>query len=164
MKAEPFAAVKGIAAGLLHLAIAVVAVPVITAASFFALRPLISFFVPQGALDPRSVLTLPLFPLQSISGFAIGFFVARRGGGLLQNKIAWWIWAIPALWFLVLFAAWPGERWVHFVWSNSPRSKTEQFFTTLPLLTSITYALGSAIGVRTASKQRNSEASKPQRR
>jgi hypothetical protein len=150
-----------VAAALLHLVIACVAVPLLAVACVFSFRSIVSVFISQRTLDPHTALTLPLFPLQSTTGFLTALSLARGGGRFGQNRAARFVWVIPVLWFLLFFLAWSPNsvlaegRWNHFLWSSMRSSKNEQLVTTLPLLTSIAYALGSHLGGKLRAKQRD---------
>jgi len=137
---------------LLHFALAIIVVPLATAACFFSFRSLASLFISYKTLSPHWALTLPFFPLQSTSGFLTAFWLALRGGRFGQSRTAQFVWVIPVAWFLVFYLAWnphsvlTESRWDHFFWSGTSGSKNEQLVTTLPFLTSFAYALGNHVG------------------
>ena len=94
-------------------------------------------------------LTLPFFPFQSLVGLLSGFLIFVVDGKFGRSREARSAWILPVGWFLLLFLAWSPHsvltesRWQHFFLSILGDSKKEQFVTTLPLLTSIAYALGN---------------------
>jgi hypothetical protein len=134
---------------LLHVLVATVGVAVSSAVLFYVLKPILSLFMSPVSLAHDIPLTLPFFPFQSLVGLLSGFLVFLGGGNFGRRREARAAWIIPAGWFLLLFLAWSPHsvltesRWEHFLWGSLGDSKKEQFVTTLPLVTSITYALGN---------------------
>jgi hypothetical protein len=147
-------AVRGVAAALGHILVATVGVAVSCAFCYFLLKPVLFLFISRTSLALNLPLRLPLFPLQSAFGFAVGYIWASKPNAFGQDKSARYVWIIPTIWFVLVFITWPhasvltGNRRDYFFWSNLPEAKTLQLVTTLPLLTSLAYALGSYIGVR----------------
>jgi hypothetical protein len=125
-----------------------------SAVCFYGLKPILVPFVDRGRLIHDAALTLPFFPFQSLVGIVIGFVFAAGGSRIGGSSIARWVWIVPAGFFLLLLSAWGSRsllletRWEHFFWSTSPDSKKEQLITTLPVLTSIAYGLGSFLGCK----------------
>jgi hypothetical protein len=134
---------------LLHVLLATVGVAVSSAILFYVLKPILSLFMSPVSLRHDVPLTLAFFPFQSLVGLLGGFIMFVGGGNFGRRREARAAWIIPAGWFLLLFLAWSPHsvlaesRWEHFLWGSLGDSKKEQFVTTLPLVTSITYALGN---------------------
>jgi hypothetical protein len=146
--------IKRVAIALGHLAMATMGVAVTTVSAFFLLKPILLPFVSRTSLDLNLPLRLPLFPLQAVLGFVVGYVWASKQNAFGQDKSARYVWIIPTVWFMLFFISWPHasvlaeSRWDHFLWSNAPDSKQLQLVTTLPFLSSITYALGSRCAAR----------------
>lgn len=157
---KPLVVIKRAAFAMGHLTIATVGVPISTAIVFFSVKPILAFFVSPLTLAMNLPLRLGLFPLQTAFGLAVGYLVARRQNTFGRDKSAYWVWVIPGIWFLLFFLSWSQPsilaegRLDRFFWSSSPESKTRQIVTTLPLLTSISYALGVLVGTRRSSSSR----------
>lgn len=143
---------KHIAYGLGHLIIATAGVAISAAVLFFSLKPVLGLVVSKSSLALNSPLRLELFPLQSAFGLVAGYFGSLQQNAFSRDRSARWVWVIPGIWFMLLFAAWSQSsilresRWERFFWSSVPESQTMQLVTTLPLFTSIAYALGSYVG------------------
>jgi hypothetical protein len=142
-------AAQSVGIALLHVLVGTVGVAVSSAILFYVLKPILSPFISPASLGHDIPLTLPFFPFQSLVGFLSGFLVFVFDGKFGRSREARSAWIIPAGWFLLLFLAWTPHsvltesRWEHFFWGSLGDSKKEQFVTTLPLLTSIAYALGN---------------------
>ena len=139
-----------------HLIIATVGIAISTAIFFFMLKPVLSLFVSASDLSQSLSLKLQLFPLQSSFGFAAGYCGTLQRNAFSRDASARYVWIIPTIWFMLCFLAWTPSsvfvetRWDHFFWSTIPSSKGFQLLTTLPLLTSASYAFGSYVAVRRA--------------
>ena len=137
-----------------HVAVATIGVAFSTASLFFLLKPILSPFVARKGLDLNLLLRLPFFPLQAVLGFIVGYVWALKQNAFAQDRSARYVWIIPTIWFLLFFLSWSPasilieSRWDHFFWSNLPESKKIQLVTTLPLLTSMAYSLGSYVRIR----------------
>jgi hypothetical protein len=142
-----------LATALLHLLVATLGVAVSSAVCFYALKPILVQFVARDRLIHDALLSLPFFPFQSLVGFVTGFAFASRAE-VGRKRVARWVWIAPASCLLILFIAWSPRSvfiesdWEHFFWTAQSDSKKEQLITTLPLLTSITYGLGSYLGCK----------------
>jgi hypothetical protein len=145
---------RSLLTALLHLVIATVGVAVFSAFCFYGLKPVLAPFVARNRLIHDAALTLSFFPFQSLVGILIGFVLAASHGKFGRSRVARWVWTVPAGFLLLLLLSWSPRsvlvetRWEHFFWSTMPDSKKEQLITTLPLLTSITYGLGSYLGCK----------------
>jgi hypothetical protein len=93
------------------------------------------------------------------AAFVLGLFVNRE----LRDRSAYWVWIIAALWLgyhIVEDLKWYDPRWCHgcsaaqFVWYNyfSYRNAMQeglgQLFATAPMLNSLAYSAGAALGLR----------------
>ncbi|HZQ17073.1 MAG TPA: hypothetical protein VFA90_00010 [Terriglobales bacterium] len=132
-----------------HLLIAVVVVPAITAACFLSFASLVSQFSSgTWLIYTHAALTIPLFPLQAVSGIAVGVLLAPRSYGF---RVARWVWILPAIWWTLLIVSWSSSsvlaesRFEHYLWSGSAEAKRAQIFSTLPFVTSIAYSCGSIL-------------------
>jgi hypothetical protein len=139
---------------VLHLLIATFGVAVSSAILFYILKPVLSPFVAPAILRQDAPLTLPFFPFQSLVGLATGYLMAVKRGEFGKSRAARLVWIVPAVWFLLLFSAWGSQsvlaesRLEHFFWGSIGSSKKDQFLTTLPLLTSVAYAVGNYLGCK----------------
>lgn len=148
--------IKSIVFALGHVLIATFGVAVSSAVLFFAIKPALSFFLSAASLSLNSPLRVTLFPIQATFGFVVGYLVTLKQNVFARSKTGAYAWVVPALWFILHFIAWAPpsvlreSRWDHFVGSDLPSAKGVQLVTTLPLITSLTYSLGSYIGRQTA--------------
>ncbi len=137
-----------------HLVIATAGVAISTALIFFSLKPVLALVISPLSLATNSPLRLNFFPLQSLVAFVIGYFGGSSRSSFRGDKSARYVWVVPLVWFALFFLCWSPRsvlienRWDHFFWSNTEQSKSEQLVTTLPLLTSLAYAIGSYVSSR----------------
>jgi hypothetical protein len=142
-------AARCVGIALLHVFVATLEVAVSSVVLFYVLKPILYPFFSPTILDHDMPLTLPFFPFQSLVGLLSGFLIFVVDGKFGGSREARSAWILPVGWFLLLFLAWSPHsvltesRWQHFFLSILGDSKKEQFVTTLPLLTSIAYALGN---------------------
>ena len=131
---------------LLHSVISTVGAALSSNYIFYSVKPVLAVFVSQASLAHDTLLLLPLFPLQSTVAFAIGNFLAFKRGEFFTSRTAGYVWVIPTVWFLVFFLARGSNRWDFFVWSSDFPAKKFQLVFTLPIVTSVAYAMGNSAG------------------
>jgi hypothetical protein len=149
---------KNVGIGLLHFVVATVAVSVGSAFVFSFLKPVLHVFMLGRSANSDAVLWCRFFPFQASVAFACSWHLARRGGGVGAARIVRLIWIVPSVWLLFLIAVWRDQsslgesRWQHFLWSRSAQALRIQIVSTLPLITTLAYALGNYCGAGNSSK------------
>jgi len=143
-----------VAFGLLHQAISVVGIPVVSAICFYELKPILSAFTSHSLLDRDALLTLPFFPFQSLTALSTGITLALKSRTFGRSWTARIVWVLPFCGLLILVLAWKSSRsvvgeswWQHFFSSDSFYARKEQLVTTLPFFCSVAYAVGNYLGV-----------------
>jgi hypothetical protein len=143
---------KGVGIGLLHFAVATVGVSVGSALVFYSLKPLLYVFMSNRTVNSDTVLWCRFFPFQALVAFACSWHLARRGGRAGATSIVRLLWIVPCVWLLFLIVVWHHQsllresRWQHFFWSRSTEALRIQMVSTLPLITTLAYALGNYCG------------------
>ena len=130
----------------LHSIVATVGVAQCSNFIFYSLKPILEIFISRESLIHDFPLLLPLFPLQAAAGLVIGSLIALKSARFGRMWVARYVWVFPALWFSVLFWARGPERWNFFVWSADLPAKKIQLVSTLPLVASVAYSIGSYLG------------------
>ncbi len=149
---------KNVWIGLLHFVVATVGVNVGSALVFYSLTPLLHVFMSSGTVNSDTVLWCRFFPFQALVAFASSWHLARKGGRVGAANIVRLLWIVPSVWLLFLIVIWHqqsslGEsRWQHFLLSRSPEALRIQIVSTLPLITTLAYALGNYCGASNPSK------------
>lgn len=135
----------------LHVIAATIFVPFICTLTFYSIKPVLPLILSLTSITSDAPLLLPLFPMQMVTGLLFGLWVSKICN--TNNLVtAYFAWIVPLCWFLIICTAWsPGSvfaesRWTRFIWSNSLLDKKAQLVTTLPLVTSLTYATGAWLG------------------
>lgn len=128
-------------------------IPTITVSTFiYAVRWLMEQFASQWVWYTYQVISLPLFPLQTIVSFILGFIAARETGAFWKSTAASVSWLIPCVLFAPAFLSYTPAlmegRWQHYFWSSDMLTRIHQSSTTLPVLTSLGYSLGHWLGIR----------------
>jgi|SRR5271165_646775 len=144
---------KIIAFGLQHQVLSTLGVIIVTSASFYSVKPILSLVMDSEGLRRDTALLLPFFPMQASVALVIGFALGRRQTAFGRTLPARLVWIIPLAWLLLLMGAWrpsllnPGDMWHHFFWNRSWSSVKIQLITTLPFITSAAYATGNWIAL-----------------
>lgn len=145
---------------VVHLVTGAWGIGVISAMSFYSVKPILGFFFRQSVLQRDAILLIHFFPIQCCTALITGFVLFLRGGSIFRNRVGTWVWLFPALWFLLNIMAWESQGptnshwWYYFFLSSQPLAQRRQLITTLPLLTSVLYAVGLQIGRIAAIKWR----------
>lgn len=145
---------KNVGIGLLHFVVATVGVSVGSALAFYSLKPLLLLFMSSRTANSDTVLWCRFFPFQASVAFACSWQLARRGGSVGTARMVRLFWIVPCVWLLFLIAVWRDQsflgesRWQHFLWSRSTEALRIQIVSTLPLITTLAYALGNYCGGR----------------
>jgi hypothetical protein len=149
---------KSMGIGLLHFVVATVGVSVGSAFVFYSLKPLLYIFMSSRTANSDTVLWCRLFPFQALVAFACSWYLARRGGRVGAASMVRLLWIVPCLWLLLLIVVWNHQSlldeswWQHFFWSRSPEALRIQIVSTLPLITTLAYALGNYCGASNPGK------------
>ena len=144
---------------VLHLSSATI-VPMLLAVAIVFICALVTDLLRIGvtASAYERLGSTPPFLIQIVAAFVLGLFLSTRIG--VRNG-ALWVWVIPAIWMLVGIATWKPTgsvfdasiwRWFFSAsWWALPASPfrsrwvIDQFTYTVPLFTSVAYALGASI-------------------
>ena|SRR5882762_1705411 len=130
-----------------HLLISTLGVVICSSALFYALKPALLLFLSKTVVTHDIPLLLTLFPLQSLVGFAIGTWYSLKADWIAESRAARLVWIIPALWLLMWLILGGPARRNSLLWSTDLDSKKVQLITTLPFMTSTSYALGNYFGL-----------------
>jgi hypothetical protein len=142
------AALRDIGSFLFHLLIATLGVIFLSTLMFYATKPLLALLHVHQLIDHDVGLTIPFFPYQCIVGLCMGFWISKRFESA-RKCVVRWVWLVPGTWFMLLCAGSSSPCWQHLVWSMAPWDKRIQLISTLPFLTSLCYALGNLLGIKT---------------
>ena len=128
-------------------------IPTLTVSTFiYGVRSLVQQFAPQWSWYTYEVISLPLFPFQSIVSLICGVIVSRETGAFWKSRAASFSWLIPCVLFAPAFFSYtPGlgeGRWQHYFWSSDILTRIQQIRSTLPVLTSLGYSFGHWWGTR----------------
>jgi hypothetical protein len=118
-------------------------IPVATTLFYFSVKPLLLPILSAESLLHNYPLTAPFFPLQVTMAAVTGVAAIRTPNRFAQHRSAEWVWLLPAVWLVFMMLAYtPAAEnlWHHFFWSHDYATRRLQIFSTLPALTSITYA------------------------
>lgn len=144
-----FASLRNISFFLLNLLSSTIGMIFCSTLMFYAIKPVLTRLHLDVLVNHDFGLVLPLFPYQCMVAFCVGFWITRKFE-FARTIAVRWVWVIPAIWFVLLCAGSSSSCWQHFVWSMDPRDKRVQLLSTLPFLTSMCYALGNLLAIKTS--------------
>jgi hypothetical protein len=137
---------------VLHAILALVVSPVLGGAITLVLRPLLGD-------SENALFDVPYGPLFWIPALLVAFLLNRK----LHNDSAKWVWIVGLLWLfcrMVVTLRWYDSRWCNgcsspqFIWysyfsyRNCMQECLGQLLATLPMLSSVAYAIGASLGLK----------------
>lgn len=134
-----------------HSLIAIVAIPIVTTSAWYFTNELIGAISFNRIALPSTLLVLPFFPLQITASFSVGSLLYRWGGAFGRTRAAQLSWLMPLLWFLFMVSGtffFDHKNIYEVFFSSNAASRRLQVFTTLPLLTTLSYSVGNLTAQR----------------
>ncbi len=150
---------KALTIGIVYLFLSTVGVDLGSVLAYYALKPVLLLVIRNDFVRNNGLLSVRFFPFQALIAFACSWFLARRRGKFGPKPWVRFLWVVPGIWWILLFAGWyspstVGEARLHyFFWSRSREAFVIQVISTLPLISAIAFAAGNYCGSKNPSAQ-----------